>query len=155
MNSEAILRGLDELLTTDDAYERVLSYTLGKLQADSGTLHFQGPDGLLHLEAHGPGMPPSVLEKITRIPIGKGMAGLAFERAEPVTACNLQTDTTGDVRPGAKPTGLRGSIVVPVLGEAGPLGTLGVGNQTERTFEPEEIELLLEIGRRIAARRQS
>ena len=47
------------------------------------------------------------------------------ERAEPVTACNLQTDTSGDVRPGARATGLQGSICVPPHEERiNPIGTL-------------------------------
>ena len=76
---------------------------------------------------------------------------LAVERAEPVTACNIQTDTTGDVRPGAKATGMQGAIVVPVLAGERAVGALGIANRHERTFSVEETALLTEIGRRIAA----
>lgn len=134
--------------------EAAMVATLTALAAESGTIHFLGDDGLLHLAAHGPGMPPQVLDVIQRIPVGKGMAGLAVERAEPVTMCNLQTDTSGDARPGAKATGLEGSIVVPILdGDGRPVGALGVANRTERTFTPDEIATLTAIGRSLAPHR--
>lgn len=146
----------DPVRTALDAndLEAALVATLTALAAESGTVHFLGTDGLLHLAAHGPGMPPQVLEVIRRIPVGKGMAGLAVERAEPITMCNLQTDESGDARPGAKATGLEGSIVVPILGDADEVvGALGVANRSERTFTPDEIATLTSIGRALAARR--
>jgi len=127
-----------------------LESTHARLGTTSGTVHALRDDGRLHLAAGGEKMPPVVLEKIAVIPVGKGMAGLAVERLEPVTACNLQTDTSGDVRPGALQTGLQGSIVVPILVDGRAVGALGVANQHERTFTAEEIELLLAIGRRLA-----
>jgi GAF domain-containing protein len=98
-------------------------------------------------------MPPPVLDVIRVIPVGKGMAGLAAERRAPVTACNLQTDTSGDVRPGAKATGLEGAICVPILDGEAAIGALGVANRAEREFTPEEQALLLELGRAIAGAR--
>lgn len=54
----------------------------------------------------------SVLSKLSEIPIGKGMAGIAAERRQPVEMCNLQiemcnlqTDTSEIARPGAKVEG--------------------------------------------------
>lgn len=119
--------------------------------ADSGTIHFLGDDGQLHLAAASPGIPDVVLATIRTIPVGKGMAGLAVERKAPVNACNLQTDTSGDVRPGAKVTGLAGSIVVPIFDGEAVVGALGVANCGERTFTDEEIARLIEEGRRLAA----
>ena len=84
------------------------------------------------------------------IPVGKGMAGLAVERRAPITACNIQTDASGDVRPGAKATGLEGAICVPVLSGARAVGALGVANRAERTFTDDEQALLLDIGRELA-----
>ena len=88
-----------------------LAGIVARLHADTGTIHWLGPDGLLHLIAATPGLPDHVLATIRTIPVGKGMAGLAVERMEPVTACNIQTDQSGDVRPGALATGLAGAIV--------------------------------------------
>jgi GAF domain-containing protein len=129
----------------------VLAQVLVHFRAESGTIHaLEGRE--LHLRAHSRGLPPPVLEVIRVVPVGKGMAGLCVERREPVTACNLQTDTSGDVRPGAKTTGLRGSIVVPMLDAGEPVGALGIANREERVFSPAEIELLLAAGRVLAAR---
>lgn len=81
------------------------------------------------------------------------MAGLAVERAKPVDACNIQTDTSGDVRPGAKATGLAGSIVVPIFDGDTVIGALGVANRSERTFSENEIAGLVDEGRKLAAAR--
>lgn len=133
--------------------ERALALSIEALSAESGTLHLLGDDGRLHLAAGAAGMPPPVLDAIRVIPIGKGMAGLAAERREPVTACNIQTDATGDVRPGAKATGLEGAICVPVLSGGEAVGALGVANRAERDFGEDERTLLLDLGRAIAAAR--
>lgn len=151
-DDEDFLAEVDAALEGPDALATVLRMTRERLAAESGTIHLLAPDGLLHLAAHAAGLPPPVLATIRTIPVGKGMAGLAVERREPVTACNLQTDRTGDVRPGARQTGLRGAIVVPILRGEEAVGALGVANQEERTFRAEETRLLLEVGRRIARR---
>ncbi len=114
-----------------------------------GTIHWLGADGLLHLAAHR-AIPAEVLERIQTIPIGKGMAGLALERAVPVTLCNLQTDTSGDARPGAKATGMGGSIAVPILSGERAIGVLGVAQAGEREYSEREIALLLGAGRLLA-----
>lgn len=131
-----------------------LSRIVDEFAADSGTVHFLGRDGLLHLAAASPGIPDTVLAVIRAIPVGKGMAGLAVERAQPVTACNIQTDASGDVRPGARATGLAGSIVVPIFDGDEVVGALGVANRSERTFSDDEVARLIEEGRQLAAQRR-
>jgi L-methionine (R)-S-oxide reductase len=121
-------------------------------RADTGTLHLLEPDGLLHLKASSGHFPPPVLSVIQQIPVGKGMAGLAVERAQPVDACNIQTDTSGDVRPGAKATGMEGAIVVPVFDGARVIGALGIANRGERNFSDVEKTALIAAGRALAAR---
>lgn len=127
-----------------------LERTIAELRAETGTVHLLGDDGQLHLKASH-GIPEFILNVFRTVPVGKGMAGLAVERKTPVTACNIQTDTSGDVRPGAKATGMEGAIVVPILRGDDAVGSLGVANRKERTFSEDEIALLLEVGRRIAA----
>ena len=130
-----------------------LAHVVEHFAADSGTLHFLAADGLLHLAACSSGMPEAVMEKIRVIPVGKGMAGLAVERGAPVDACNIQTDTSGDVRPGARSTGLAGAIVVPIFSGDDVVGTLGIANRAERTFSDGEIKELVELGRAFVGRR--
>lgn len=134
---------LDDLQSETDTSER-LKLILDHFKCDSGAIHLLGEDGNLHLKANGPGMPDFVLEKIRVIPVGKGMAGLCVERNTPIDSCNLQQDTSGDVQPGAKQTGLQGSIVVPIRDSDGAaVGALGVGTKSERTFtEAEKTELI-------------
>jgi L-methionine (R)-S-oxide reductase len=137
---------VESAASEDEALARILRH----FSADSGTIHLLGEDGALHLRAASRGIPPVVIETVRRVPIGKGMAGLAVERREPVNACNIQTDTTGDVRPGARATGLQGSVVVPILRGESAIGALGIANHHERTFSDTEIALLLQAGRTLA-----
>lgn len=112
--------------------------------ADTGTLHFLGADGHLHLAALHGRLPPPVLEQVRVIPLGKGMAGVCAQSNEPVSLCNLADDRSGTVRPGAKATGLAGSIVVPVRAGGRVAGTLGIANRAERAFTDAEVQSLLD-----------
>lgn len=94
--------------------------------ADTGSIHLL-EGGVLVLKAHV-GLPQHVVDIVSRVPIGKGMAGLAAERNEPVTTCNIQTDESGNVQSGARATGVNGAIVVPIRDSHGNAqGALGLG----------------------------
>ena len=71
--------------------QQYLEKIIANFKADSGTVHMIGKDGALHLKASS-GVPEVVLNIVRIVPIGKGMAGLCAERAEPITACNIQSD---------------------------------------------------------------
>lgn len=116
-------------MTMGDATERwqsALEATLEAFTADSGTIHILDDQALV-LVAHV-GMPDTLLPTIERIPVGKGMAGLAAQRNVPVDSCDIQTDATGDVMPGARSTSLKGALAVPMRGRQGSVaGVLGIG----------------------------
>ena len=130
--------------------DHALTLITRHLNADTATVHFLGEDGLLHLAAATPGLPEAVLSTISLIPVGKGMAGLAVERRCPVDACNIQTDGSGDVRPGARATGLSGAVVVPIFRDDDVIGALGVADRGERTFSEAETQKLIKAGRLLA-----
>jgi L-methionine (R)-S-oxide reductase len=132
-----------------DNFAAALARIVTDFAADSGTIHFLGDDGHLHLAAVTAGMPAPVLATIQRKPVGKGMAGLAVERREPVNACNIQTDTSGDVRPGALATALAGAIVVPIFKGEEVIGALGIANRRERSFADEEVAGLMRAARQL------
>jgi putative methionine-R-sulfoxide reductase with GAF domain len=124
------------------------------LGAHTGTIHWVGADGLLHLAAVVGQFPQPVLDAIKVIPVGKGLAGLAAERRECVTICNLQSDDSGQARPAARATGMEGAITAPCLGADGTVvGVIGVANAEPRTFTDAEQAALLDAGRALAARR--
>ncbi|MFO0873442.1 MAG: GAF domain-containing protein [Phycisphaerales bacterium] len=143
-----IIEELAGVADLEGALDRVVS----ALRAESGTVHLLGPDGQLHLRAATASIPPPVREIVKVVPVGKGMAGLAVQRNAPVNACNIQTDTSGDVRPGAKATGMEGAIVVPMRRDGRVVGALGVANRAERTFSAEEIATLESAGELLARR---
>ena len=119
-----------------------LEAILSRFGADTGTIHFV-ENGVLVLKAHV-GVPEPVLRLVTVVPIGKGMAGLAAERNEPVSTCNIQADRSGDVKSGAKQTGVGGAVVVPIRDVQGkPVGALGIGVHRQHEYSQIEVTRLL------------
>ncbi|MFK7739783.1 MAG: GAF domain-containing protein [Planctomycetota bacterium] len=148
--SEPLLTKLDSLLEASPiAWPEVLAALADRFSCPVATAHLLGDDGMLHLAAQQ-GLPPPVLDKVQLIPIGKGMAGIAAERKEPVQVCNLQTDDSGVARPTAKMTQMEGSLASPMLDGDRLRGVLGIAKPTAYDFTPTETGLLLEVGARLA-----
>src|SRR5688572_7969325 len=132
-------------------WQDVLDRVTRHFDCPVGTVHLlDQKDGMLHLAAQR-GLPPPVLEKVSVIPIGKGMAGIAAERREPVQVCNLQKDQSGVVRPGAKLTQMEGSLAAPMLDAGRLYGVFGIAKPVAHDFSEAETRLLLEIGACLAA----
>ena len=135
---------------SDEGPTEALHETIAAFDCTSGTLHRWDGDELVLVASVD--IPESVRTRIERIPIGKGMAGLAAERMEPVDVCNLQTDDSGVAEDGARATGMEGSLAAPVIGVDGTLdGTIGVAKPERYEFTTEERERLMAVGRRIFA----
>jgi hypothetical protein len=108
----------------------------------AGTAHRCTTDDELELIA-AVNIPPPVQELVRRVPRGKGMAGLAFERREPVSTCNIKTDKTGQVRPGARMVGAQAGVALPVLDADGKVrAVVGIAYKEERTLEESELHAL-------------
>ena len=140
---------LESALAAGNSSE-VLRATLAHFQCDAGTVHLL-KDGALALAAHV-NIPPPVVQIVQTVPIGKGIAGLAAERREPVSLCNLQTDTSGQARPTAKTTGMEGSVAVPMLHDGALRGVLGIAKAHAHDWTDAEKAELLGIAARLAAR---
>lgn len=135
----------------DSSWAEFLSQTIASFGCCTGTLHRLDPaDQHLKLVAHQ-GIPAALMPIIQSIPLGKGIAGTAALKREPVEICNLQTDTSGVANPGAKQTQVQGSLAVPVLDGERLCGTLGIGMLTPYDFSAEEKERLTQIARGVAA----
>jgi putative methionine-R-sulfoxide reductase with GAF domain len=131
-------------------WQKVLSVILSSFDCTTGTIHILEPHTTqLKLEAYQ-GVPEFLIPKLSEIPVGKGMAGIAAERRQPVEMCNLQTDASGIARPAAKETRVEGSIAVPMMLEGILYGTLGVAKSIPYNFSQEEVGDLLNIGAEIS-----
>ncbi len=139
--------------TGDTRWAQLLERVLQHFACPVGTVHLlDAADGMLHLASQR-GLPPPVLDKVGIIPIGKGMAGIAAERRQPVQVCNLQTDQSGVVRPGAKMTQMEGSLAVPMLDGGALRGVLGIAKPVAYEFTAAETQLLLDVAALAAAAR--
>lgn len=107
----------------------------------AGTVHLRQGDDLVLTAAVN--IPPKVVAIVNLVPKGKGMAGLAFERNAPVSTCNLKTDTTGDVRPGAKAVDANAAVAIPIHDAHGEVrGVVGIAYMGEREMDDAELLLL-------------
>lgn len=125
---------------------------LREFGCQTGTLHQTAPDGRSLALVCQIGVPDFLLEKISLIPFGKGIAGAAAERREAVELCNLQQDLGGVARPDARQTGVSGSIAVPLVSSASErvIGTLGIGKTVPYQFSDAEKRRLADIAAEIA-----
>jgi len=131
----------------DGALAESLRLVLTAFQSETGTIHkLDAEKQLLHLAAQV-GLPPFMLAVVETIPVGKGIAGETIVRGGPVTMCNLQTDTSGVAKPGAKQTGVGGALCVPMRAGDKIVGTIGVGTQRPYEYTAAETQTLEEIGR--------
>lgn len=111
----------------------------------NGTVHVRSEKDLLALAASH-NIPDKVVAVVQTIPKGKGMAGLAWQRDQPVSTCNLKTDQTGDVRPGAKAVDAQAAVALPVHDAKGELrAVVGIAFADEREMSDAE---LADLGRR-------
>jgi hypothetical protein len=124
-----------------NAIEAWLRQWLTKNAGVAGTVHLRQGDDLILSAAVN--IPPPVVEIVKSVPKGKGMAGLAFERNQPVSTCNLKTDTTGDVRPGAKAVNANAAVAIPIHDARGEVrGVVGIAYMGERDMEDSELARL-------------
>lgn len=145
----SIISQLEKADSIDD-WQNLLSEIIQAFDCSTGTIHTLDKNtGLLKLKAQQ-GIPEFLLPKMTAIPIGKGMAGIAAERREPVEMCNLQTDDTGVARPAARETKVEGSIAAPMMREGVLYGTLGVAKPVPYDFTTAEVDTLMQIGELIS-----
>ena len=80
-----------------DEWHAVLDLALSRMQCDTGTIHRLEPGSRTLKLVASRGIPDELLPKVGAIPIGKGIAGAAAERRQPVQICNLQTDETAEL----------------------------------------------------------
>jgi hypothetical protein len=114
----------------------------------AGTVHLRGSEQL-ELKA-SVNIPPKVVEIVRGIPIGKGMAGLAWERDQPVHTCNLKDDGSGDVRPGAKAVDANAAVAIPIHDPRGQVrGVVGIAYMGEREIDQAELRSLGEQAERL------
>jgi tetratricopeptide (TPR) repeat protein len=131
--------------------EQVLRLTLEHFHSETGAVHWLDPKRQLLLLAAQLGLPPNMVQAVRTIPVGKGIAGQTVARKQPVTMCNLQTNTSGVAQPGARQTGIGGMVCVPLCDNGTIVGTFGVGTVRPYEYTPEEIKTLEDIGRLVGA----
>ena len=121
-----------------------LKSLIEQLGGIAGTVHMQRGEDLYLTAAHN--IPPHVVAIVAQVPHGKGMAGVAQVRKEPVQTCNLQIDETGNIKPGAKAVNAQAAIALPVFDRAGAVSAVvGIAWSHEAEIGAAEQQAMMEI----------
>ena len=124
------------------AHQRWLDEFLTAFDAVAGSVHEQRGEDLFLTAAKN--LPPPVISVVVHVPRGKGMAGQAQVRKAPVQTCDLQTDNTGAVKPGAKAVNAHAGIAVHVMSSAGDvLAVVGAAWMTEGDISPDRGQAIM------------
>ena len=107
-------------------------------------MHVQRGEDLYLTAAHN--IPPPVVAIVARVPHGKGMAGMAQVKKAPVQTCNLQTDETGNIKPGAKAVDAQAAVALPIFDDAGTVrAVIGIAWSKEGEIAPDEEQSLMKL----------
>lgn len=115
-----------------------LANYLQSVGAVAGSIHLVQGDGLGLAGAVN--LPEKVQQIVEWVPSGKGMAGQALVRGEPVFTCNLKDDSSGAVRHGAKAVAAQAAVAMPVRNSANDIvAVLGFAFADQREFTPDDL----------------
>jgi L-methionine (R)-S-oxide reductase len=121
-----------------------LESLIAQLGGVAGTVHVQRGEDLYLTAAHN--IPSHVVAIVAQVPHGKGMAGVAQVKKQPVQTCNLQTDETGNIKPGAKAVDAQAAIALPVLDETGAVrAVVGIAWSKEGEIGPVETQSMMKL----------
>ena len=113
----------------------------------AGTVHLRVDEELRIAAAIN--IPQPVVNATHRVARGKGMAGLAWERASPVSTRNLQTPSP-DVRPAARLVSAFAAVALPVRDrDGGVRAIVGIAYPDERDLDDVELERLVEAAQEL------
>ncbi len=122
----------------DESTNAWLRDLLARHGAVAGTVHVVRGDVLAITAAVN--IPPKVQEVTASIPLGKGMAGLAWQHDKAIQTCNLKEDSSGAVKPGAKAVDARAAVALPVHdGDGVVRAIIGLAWMDERELADDEI----------------
>jgi L-methionine (R)-S-oxide reductase len=128
----------------NQAQQQWLEAFIREQGAIAGTVHVQRGEDLFLTAAHN--IPPQVIAIVAHVPHGKGMAGVAQVKKEPVQTCNLQTDETGNIKPGAKAVDAQAAVALPVLDAEGAVrAVVGIAWNKEGEIGPAEEQAMMKL----------
>jgi hypothetical protein len=132
------------MFDVNQIHQRWLEALITQLDGFAGTVHVQRGDDLYLTAAHN--IPPKVIEIVAHVPHGKGMAGVAQVKKQPVQTCNLQTDDTDNIKPGAKAVDAQAAIALPVLDETGAVrAVVGIAWTKEGEIGTDESNSMMKL----------
>jgi L-methionine (R)-S-oxide reductase len=132
------------MFETNPMHQAFLESLLERIGAIAGTVHEQRGHDLYLTAAQN--IPPPVVAIVAHVAHGKGMAGVAQVKKQPVQTCNLQTDDSGTIKPGAKAVGAQAAIALPVLRDDGEVrAVVGVAWDHEGELGPEFEQSMMQL----------
>src|ERR1043166_7600229 len=133
----------DQMYQKDEAQQQWLESFIKQHDGIAGTVHVQRGEDLFLTAAHN--IPPHVVQIVAYVPHGKGMAGVAQVKKQPVQTCNLQTDASGTIKPGAKAVDAQAAVALPVLTASGDVrAVVGVAWRREGEIAADQEQAMMQ-----------
>lgn len=115
--------------------------------ADMSAILLMEPDGGLVVKCQSGNFAPLPRK---RVGPGEGLAGLAIRYLHPMQSDDISNDTPLGLKDYATSEGLRGFLVVPMVGSSGPAGALWVARRSASRFDQETARALTTFAGRVA-----
>ena len=132
------------MFPVNEIHQAFLETLLRNVDGVAGTVHEQRGEDLYLTAAQN--IPPPVIAIVTHVRHGKGMAGVAQVKKQPVQTCNLQTDDSDTIKPGAKAVNAKAAIAVPVLDDDGDVrAVVGVAWADEGELNSEFEQSMMQL----------
>jgi hypothetical protein len=126
----------------------ILEEVIENLEADGGGIYLVRRDEeTLNLLVHH-GIEEEILKDLRRMPSGEGLAGRVAARGEPSSSNDLQQDRRLWSK-AVRNADWHGFQAVPLCANEKTVGVLFVFNRSNRTFNRDEVNLLLAIGKQV------
>ncbi|WP_310964939.1 PP2C family protein-serine/threonine phosphatase [Nocardioides terrisoli] len=135
-------------LDLDDLLPELLDRVRDLLRADTAAVLLMDDSGQHLLATAARGLEEEVFQG-SRIPVGRGFAGMVANSREPVVVTEVSPATV--VNPVLLHKGVRSMLGVPLLVGDEVLGVLHVGSLQPREFSPDEVALLQLAAERAAS----
>jgi signal transduction histidine kinase/CheY-like chemotaxis protein len=131
--------------TVDEITRTIVSAGIAAADAEAGLVALTTPDGKEVEVVASSGYPPSVRDYLRgawrQIPLDADVPVTEAMRTGRVVALSSE-EARAHRYPGTPPTGYEASVVIPMMGDRGPLGALGLSFAAIRTFDRDDLLFL-------------
>ncbi len=145
----AVINLISEVLSSSIQLKAVLESTLGKIlqvmNIETGWIFILDEDQQVLRCAYSYGLPQYVIDSISELSVGEGIAGRVAQTGEPIVIENASADSRISSL-AFKEQGIHSFASIPLKSRTRLIGVMNIGSFGQRQLSPEDKRLLKNIG---------